>query len=110
MDDEKEICADIPALFKSCEEWRLLTNEEDATTNVDNEKMICFGDILVLAEIIFSIYHRPAGSLTYAELNDVEETIDILLRFSQEYELSVTIKAHILETHLMLFLRRCRGM
>ena len=66
MDDAKEICADIFVLFKFFEERILLTNEQESMSGVNIDKMMgLFGDIIVLAGSIFSICHRPDGSLTY---------------------------------------------
>ena len=59
----------------------MLNNKREAVSDADIENMMgFFGDILVLADSIFSIYHRPAGSLIDAELDDVEEIIEILSR------------------------------
>ena len=66
MDDAKEICADISVLFKFFKERILLTNEQESMSGVNIDKMMgLFGDIIVLAGSIFSICHRPDGSLTY---------------------------------------------
>ena len=48
-------------------------------SEADIDKMVgLFGDILFLAESIFSICNTPTGSLTDVESNDVEETIEPL--------------------------------
>ena len=46
-------------------------------SNIDNIIGL-FGDILFLDDSIFSICHKPAGSLIDSGLDDVEETIEIL--------------------------------
>ena len=54
-------------------ERRVLNNKREAMSDADIENMmVFFGDILVLADSIFCIYHRPAGSLIDSELDDVE--------------------------------------
>ena len=89
----------------------MLTNEQEATSDVNTDKILVFlNDILIIADIIFSICHIPDSYLTDTELDDAEETIEIMSRLWQEAELSVTVKAHIIHTHPMLFLRRFRGM
>ena len=40
--DTKEICDDISALFKSCEEIIVLTNEQESMSDADIYKMMGF--------------------------------------------------------------------
>ena len=76
MADAKEICADIAVLFKSCEERIVLTDEQEAMSDADIDKIMrLFGETIVIANSIFSICNRPDGYLTDTELDDTEETI-----------------------------------
>ena len=54
--------------------------------------------------------HQHCGTVTDAGLDDVGETIDIFSRLWRESNLSVTVKAHIIEVHLLDSIHRFRGL
>ena len=79
--------------------------DEDITSSFDT-----FRDILLLCDSLYSACHRPYGSMSNADLTDAKETIQILSALWRLVKLSVTVKAHIIDNHLMEFLKRFRGL
>ena len=111
MEHAKKLLDEISDLFKSCGDRRKTKNETEAMSDEDIEKQIgTFADLLVFADTIYSTCHRPAGTLTDEELEDVHETIEIFSKMWRVAGLSITIKAHIIEAHLIDYLRRFRGL
>ncbi len=76
-----------------------------------DEKLNTLSDLLILADLIYSTCHQPAGSLTDA---DVQKSQEIIQTFSDMWRncdmVSLTRKAHNIEKHLFTYLRRFRGL
>ena len=79
--------------------------DEDITSSFEKN----YG-ILLLCDSLYSACHRPCGSMTNADLTDAKETIQMLSVLWRLEKLSVTVKAHIIDNHLMNFLKRFRGL
>ena len=60
--------------------------------------------------LLISVCHADPGTLSDDDINEVEELISIFSALWRKSSLSVTIKVHIIETHLITYLRRFRGL
>ena len=102
-----DICEEIANIFKSCsvEHRRQPVSDEDIDSKFEKLE-----DILIIYDGIYSKCHVPEGSLIDEDLNTISNTIEILLRIWREAEFSFTVKARIIEAHLMDYLRIFRGL
>ena len=85
-------------------------NHEKMTNDDIYSGMNVLHDMLLLSDNIYSMCHQHCGTVTDAGLDDVGETIDIFSKLWRESNLSVTVKAHIIEVHLLDSIHRFRGL
>ncbi len=117
MEKANEICSDITDIFKSVPTNMRRKRKRGTDTEVEamndeeiERKMNKISDLLLLADTIYSVSHAAPGTLTDEEINEVEKVVRIFSTLWRECDLSATIKVHIIESHLITYLRRFRGL
>ena len=117
MEKANEICSDITDIFKSVpinmrrKRKRGTDNEVEVMNDEQIErKMNKISDLLLLADTIYSVSHAAPGTLTDEEINEVGSVVRIFSTLWRSSGLSATIKVHIIESHLIAYLRRFRGL
>jgi hypothetical protein len=114
MDKAKEICAEIGDILKLVpieRRRRRTTNSDVMTDEAIDEKLGTLRDLLILADSIYSTCNAPAGTLDDDAITSTREVVSIFCAMWRQSGLSVTVKVHNIEKHLVSdFLERFRGL